>query len=169
MIVSHTNGSWRQTVKRVLARTWVSSGSATHWLCNLGHVSLLLRVSISWVLKGKYKYTRWPIKSISVVAFCGFIEWDCHLSRDPEEKGEFSRLTLVTELSWQDRIRRDIVTSGISVCLGCLILSLPSHPKICTQAPKGNAQWTLISPPWLSHFTLPGWTAPGEGHTCPVL
>lgn len=54
------------------------------------------------------------MRSVPVVTFCGCIEWNHHLSRYSKEKDEFSGLTLGIESSWQERIRWDIVTSGIS-------------------------------------------------------
>ena len=54
------------------------------------------------------------MRSIPVVTFCGCTKWDCHLSRDLKEEDKFSWLTLKIEPSPQEKIRRDIVTSGLS-------------------------------------------------------
>lgn len=147
MIASDTNCSgWGQTVKRFTAWTWVWSSSGTHWLCDFGHVSLLLWPSISSVLKEKVDYTRWPTRSIPVITFCGCIEWHCHLSRDLKEEDEFSWQTLEMEPSWQEKIGRVRVISDISDWLSvALYLSFLAILGVALKLPKvgPNELWSL--------------------------
>lgn len=142
------------------------SSSATHWLRDLGHISILLQASIPWVLKGKGDYTRWPMRAIPVVT----VSVLNGVSMTPEK-----RMNPLGWLQWLSHMAGEN-KEGCSdlwhfwLASVTLYLPFPVILEVALELPKVGVRWALVSAPWFSHSTLSGWTVLGEGvPTCPVL
>lgn len=141
---------------------WVWSSSATHWLSDPSHASSPLWASSSW----EVRLYKWPVRSDPVVSSYGCVEQHCHFSGHLKEGSKFPWLALVVGPSWPES-SRVTGTPGVSdrlwvaLCLLFLVILGDSSPR---SGPMNSDLSTLVS-----HSILPGQTAPGERHTCPVL